>query len=78
MLPKEVIYPLYKFYDLSTRFIKYLSIIGDYLIINNIFLDKAYEIFIYLFKSIDQIIVNHDKCRDITRWSFVPKVVPQL
>jgi hypothetical protein len=37
-------------YDLSTHFIGNLSIIGDYLIRNNIFLDKAYELFTYLFK----------------------------
>ena len=56
MWPKQVIWPLYKSYDLSTHFIKDLSIIGDCLIRNNIFLDKAYELWhiynlfiIYLF-----------------------------
>ena len=58
MWPKQDIWPLYKFYDLSTRFIGYLSIIGDYLIRNNIFLDKAYEL------STFYLIVNRDKCRD--------------
>ena len=49
MWPKQVIWPLYKFYDLSTHFISNLSIIGD-LIRNNVFLDKAYELSTYLFK----------------------------
>ena len=43
MWPKQVIWPLYKSYDISSRFIKDLSIIGNYLMINNIFLDKAYD-----------------------------------
>ena len=49
MWPKQVIWPLYKFYDLSTHFIGILYIIGDYLIRDNIFLDKAYELSTYLF-----------------------------
>jgi hypothetical protein len=44
------IWPLFKFYDLSTHFIGYLSIIGDYLIKNTIFLDKSYELSTYLSK----------------------------
>jgi hypothetical protein len=36
---------------LITHFIGNLSIIGDYLIRNNIFLDKAYELSTYLFKT---------------------------
>ena len=35
-------------YDLSTHFIENLSIVGDYLIRNNIFLDKAYDLSTYL------------------------------
>ena len=50
MWPKQVIRPLYKFHDISTHFIGNLSIIDDYLIRNNIFLDKAYELSTYLFK----------------------------
>ena len=50
MWPKQVIWPLYKFYDLSTHSIGNLSIIGDCLITNNIFLDKAYELSTYLFE----------------------------
>ena len=50
MWPKQVIWPLYKSYDLSTHFIKDSSIISDYLIKYNIFLDKAYELSTYLFK----------------------------
>ena len=67
MWPKQVIWPLYKFYDLSTHSIGNLSIIGDCLITNNIFLDKAYELSTYLFEIIDQIIINHDKRRDPLR-----------
>ena len=40
----------YKFYDLSTHFIGNLSIIGDYLMRNNIFLDEAYDLSTYLIK----------------------------
>ena len=47
---KEVIWPLYKIYDLSTHFIRNLSIIGEYLMRNNIFLDKAYDLPTYLTK----------------------------
>jgi hypothetical protein len=50
MWPKQDIWPLYKSYDLSTHFIKDLTTIGDYLIINNVILDKAYELSTYLFK----------------------------
>ena len=50
MWPKQVIWPLYKFYDLSTHFIRNLSIIGDYLIRNNIFRDEAYDLSTYLIK----------------------------
>ena len=35
------------------------------LIRNNILLDKAYELSIYLSKSIDQIVENHDKRRGL-------------
>ena len=69
MWPKQVIWPLYKFYDLSTHFIGNLSIIGDYLIRNNIFLDKAYELSTYLFNIYWSNIVNHDKRRDPLRHS---------
>jgi hypothetical protein len=34
----------FKFYDLFTHFVGNLSTIGVYLIRNNIFLDKAYEL----------------------------------
>ena len=51
MWPEQVIWPLYKSYDLSTRFIKDLAIIGYYLIINNKFLDKAYELSTYGYKN---------------------------
>ena len=37
----------YKFNDLSTHFIQNLSIIGDYLLRNDVFLDKAYELSTY-------------------------------
>ena len=47
---KQVKWPLYKFYDLSTHFIRNLYIIGDHLIRNNIFLDKAYDLSTYLIK----------------------------
>ena len=50
MWPKQVIRPLYKFYDLSTHFIGNSSITGDYSIRNNIFLDKAYELSTYIFE----------------------------
>ena len=53
MWPKKGIWPFYKFYDLSTQFIWNISIIGDYLIRNNIFLDKAYDLSTYLIKLID-------------------------
>ena len=49
MWPKQVIWRLYKSYDVSTHFIKDLFIIGDYLVRNNIFLDKAYELSTDLF-----------------------------
>jgi hypothetical protein len=47
---QQLIWPLYKFYDLYTDFIRNLSIIGDYLMRNNIFLDEAYELSTYLFR----------------------------
>ena len=50
MWPKQVIWPLDKFYDLSTHFIRNLSIIGDYLIRKNIFLDEAYDLSTHLIK----------------------------
>jgi hypothetical protein len=50
MWPKQIIWPLFKIYDLSTHFIGNWSIIGDYLIRNNIFNDKAYELSTYLSK----------------------------
>ena len=37
----------YKFNDLSTHFIQNLSIIGDYLLRNDVFLDKTYELSTY-------------------------------
>ena len=40
---------LFRFYDLSTHFIRNLSIVDDYLIRNNIF-DKAYDLSTYLIK----------------------------
>ena len=52
---KQVIWPLYKSHDIPTHFMMDLSIAGDYLIINNIFLDNAYELSTCLFKFIDQI-----------------------
>ena len=71
MWPKQVISSLYKFYDLANHFIGNFSIIGDYLIINNIFLDKAYELSTmnFLVKFIDQLIINHGKRRDPMRQS---------
>jgi hypothetical protein len=50
MWPEQVIWPLFKFYDLYNHLIGNLSIIGYYLIRNNILLDKAYELSTYLFK----------------------------
>ena len=44
MWPKQVKWLLYMFYDLSTHFKRNLSVIGGYLIINKVFLDKAYEL----------------------------------
>jgi hypothetical protein len=69
MWPKQVIWPLFKFYDLSTHFIGTLSVIGDYLIRNNIFLDKAMNYLLIYLNIIDQIIVNHDKRWDPLRHS---------
>ena len=37
-----------QFYDISTHFNNDLSIIGDYLIRNNLFLDKSYDLSTYL------------------------------
>ena len=50
------------------------------LITNNIFLDRSLNYLLIHVKSIDQIIENHDKCRDRMQKvlkSFVPKVLPQ-
>ena len=44
MWPKQVKWLLYMFYDLSTHFKRNLYVIGGYLIINKVFLDKAYEL----------------------------------
>ena len=48
--PKQVLWPLYKSYDLSTHVIKNLSIVGYDLMINDIFLDKSYDLSTYLLK----------------------------
>ena len=69
MWPKQIIWPLYKSYDMSTHFIKDLFIIGVYLIRNNIFLDKSYDMSTYMFKIFDQIIIYHNKRQDLMRHS---------
>ena len=51
MSPTQVLWPLYKSNDFSTNFMKYLSIIGYHFIIINIFLDMAYDLSTYLFRS---------------------------
>ena len=43
-------WPLYKSYILSTHFIKDLSIIGYYSVINNIYVDKSYDLCTYIFR----------------------------
>ena len=50
---KQVLWPLYKSYDLSTHFIENLSIINQYLILNNIFLDKSYDLSTYDLKFVN-------------------------
>ena len=42
-----------KSYDLSTHFIENLSIINQYLILNNIFLDKSYDLSTYDLKFVN-------------------------
>ena len=49
---KQVLWPLYKSYDLSTHFIKNSSISTHHLILNNIFLDKSYDLSTYLIKCL--------------------------
>ena len=62
MWPKQVIWPLYRSYDLSTHFIKDLSMTSYYFITNTIFLDKAYDLSTHLFK-------NNNKRQDLMWYS---------
>ena len=46
---KQILWSLYKSYDLSTHFINDLYVIVYYLMINNIFVDKYDDLSTYLF-----------------------------
>ena len=48
--PIQVLWPLYKSYDLLTHFIKIFPIISHHLILKNISLDKSYDLSTYLIK----------------------------